>query len=163
MRVCVKDAGPDRVRMLHLDEMRGVTCPSRPVAGEFTENPTLRAVRAIAALTFDTSLQGDRQTRRVPHVRTSVHGLKTTGRSPFNALCHVGRKGRLLRLASWCIEQKLEISCLMSLRHCELEIRQVKKPSGLGEARVGLIGNSKATEEMSSPDRERICDRRPWS
>jgi hypothetical protein len=42
----------------------------------------------------------------VPHVRTSVHGLKTTGRSPYNALCHLARKGRLLRLASWCMEQK---------------------------------------------------------
>ena len=42
----------------------------------------------------------------MPNVRTSVHGPKMTGRSPFNALCHVGRKGWLLRLASWCIEQK---------------------------------------------------------
>jgi hypothetical protein len=39
-------------------------------------------------------------TGRVPHVRTSVHGLKTTGRSPFNALCHVGAKGVLAKASN---------------------------------------------------------------
>ena len=36
----------------------------------------------------------------MPHVRTSVHGLKTTVRSPFDAPRHLGRKGRLPRLTS---------------------------------------------------------------
>jgi hypothetical protein len=31
---------------------------------------------------------------RVPHVRPSVHGLKTTGRSPFERFCNAAKKLR---------------------------------------------------------------------